>query len=146
MGTSLNVPGVEFKNPYKAANNMASYLKNNQKCDFVICLSHLGFETDGYSSKGLAEVSEHIDFIAGGHNNKVLRGAMVLRNKNKDDVTLSQAGEHGKILGKTTFGFDAFNRKNDFHHKYLVAGLSHKEQNNAYLVIGKMAGTPQYHV
>lgn len=146
VGTSLNVPGVEFKDPYKAANKMASYLKNKMDCDFVICLSHLGFDTDIYSSKGLAETSEHIDFIAGGHNNTVLRGALVLRNKNKCDVTLSQAGEHGMILGKTTFGFDTFNCKNDFQHKYLIAGLNHKEQYNAHLVIGKLAGTPQHHV
>jgi 5'-nucleotidase len=140
VGTSLNVPSVEFKNPYQAANNMADYLKNKLNCDFVICLSHLGFETEGYSSKGLAEESEHIDFIAGGNDNKVLRGAMVLRNKNKCDVALSQAGQNGMILGKTTFGFDAFNRKNDFHHKYLIAGLSHREQfTDAHLVLGKLS-------
>lgn len=140
VGTSLNIPGVEFKNPYHAANKTANYLKNNLNCDFVICLSHLGFETDGYSNKGLAEASEYIDFIAGGHNNKVLRGAMILRNKNKCDVALSQAGEHGMILGKTTFGFDTFNRKNDFHHKYLIAGLSHREQStHAHLALAKLS-------
>lgn len=140
VGASLNIPGVEFKNPYQAANKTANYLKNKLSCDFVICLSHLGFETDGYSSKGLAEESEHIDFIAGGHQNKVLHGAMVLRNKSKRDVALSQAGENGMILGKTTFGFDAFNRKNDFHHKYLIAGLSHREQStDAHLVLGKLS-------
>lgn len=140
VGAPLNVPGVEFKNPYQAANETANYLKNNLNCDFVICLSHLGFETDGYSSKGLAEASEHIDFIAGGHNNKVLLGAMVLRNKSKCDVALSQAGEYGMILGKTTFGFDTHNRKNNFHHKYLIAGLSHREQStDAYLVLGKLS-------
>ncbi len=146
VGASLNLPGVEFKNPYQAANETANHLKNNLNCDFVICLSHLGFETDGYSSKGLAEASEHIDFIAGGHNNKVLRGAMVLRNKSKCDVALSQAGEHGMILGKTTFGFDAFNRKNDFHHKYLIAGLNHREQStDAYLVLGKLSAAQKKH-
>lgn len=140
VGASLNIPGVEFKNPYQAANKTANYLKNKLSCHFVICLSHLGFETDGYSSKGLAEASEHIDFIAGGHQNKVLHGAMVLRNKSKRDVALSQAGENGMILGKTTFGFDAFNRKNDFHHKYLIAGLSHREQStDAHLVLGKLS-------
>ena len=145
VGAPLNIPGIEFKNPYQAANKTASYLKNNLNCDFVICLSHLGFETDGYSSKGLAEASEHIDFIAGGHQNKVLRGAMVLRNKNKCDVALSQAGEHGMILGKTTFGFDAFNRKNDFHHKYLIAGLSHKAQStDAHLVLRKLSAAQKH--
>ncbi|WP_097129753.1 hypothetical protein [Pedobacter xixiisoli] len=145
VGASLNVPGIEFKNPYQAANQTADYLKNNLKCDFVICLSHLGYETDGYSNKGLAEASEHIDFVAGGHQNKVLRGAMILRNKNKYDVALSQAGEHGMILGKTTFGFDSLNRRNDFHHKFLIAGLNHEQQSTeAHLVLGKLA-TAQKH-
>lgn len=145
VGAALNVPGVAFKNPYQAANNTADHLKNNLNCDFVICLSHLGFETDRYSNKGLAEASENIDFIAGGHDNKVLRGAMVLRNKSKCDVALSQAGEHGMILGKTTFGFDAFNRKNDFHHKYLIAGLSHREQSTeAHLVLGKLSAAQKH--
>ncbi|RZM29935.1 MAG: hypothetical protein EOO88_02900 [Pedobacter sp.] len=145
VGASLNVLGVDFKNPYQAANKTAHYLKNTLNCDFVICLSHLGFDTDGYSSKGLAEASEHIDFIAGGHNNRVLRGAMVLRNKLKCDVALSQAGEHGMILGKTTFGFDTSNRKNDFHHQYLIAGLSDRQQStHAHLVLGKLSAAQKH--
>ena len=140
VGRSLAIPGIDFENPYQAANRIANHLKNNLNCDFVICLSHLGFETDGYSNKGLAEASEQIDFIAGGHNNKVLSGAMILRNKNKHDVALSQTGQHGMILGKTTFGFDAANRKNDFHHKYLIAGLTVRQQaTDAHLVLGKLA-------
>lgn len=145
VGAALNIPGVDFKNPYQAANHTAHYLKNTLDCDFVICLSHLGFETDGYSSKGLAEASEHIDFIAAGRKNKVLRGAMVLRNKLKCDVALSQAGEHGMILGKTTFGFDTSNRKNDFHHKYLIAGLSHSQQStDAHLVLAKLSAAQKH--
>jgi len=139
VGTSLNVAGVEFKNPYQAANQTADLLKNKLKCDFVICLSHLGFETDGYSTKGLAEASEHIDFIVGGYQNKVLHGALILKNKNKYDVALSQAGEYGILLGRTILGFDAFKRQNDFRHKYLIAGLNHSQQStNAHLVLGKL--------
>lgn len=145
VGNALNIPGVEFKNPYHAANNTANYLKNNLNCDFVICLSHLGFESNGYSSKGLAEASEHIDFIAGGYQNKVLRGAMILKNKSECDVALSQAGEDGMIVGKTIFGFDAAKQKNDFHHKYLIAGLNQKQQSNeAHLVLRKLSTAEKY--
>jgi len=128
VGPRLDMEGVLFENPYTAANRTAEYLKREMGCDLVICLSPLGFEEDKFSSKELAAISAHIDFIANGSSNKVLQGAMILKNKDKHDVVLSQAGENGMIIGKTRFGFNENKQRIDFHHKYLIAGLAHKDQ------------------
>ncbi|WP_316837548.1 hypothetical protein [Pedobacter nutrimenti] len=128
VGPRLDIEGVLFENPYTAANRTAEYLKGEVGCDLVICLSQLGFDEDKFSSKELAEVSAHIDFIASGSSNKILQGAMILKNKEKYDVVLSQAGENGMIIGKTRFGFNENKQRIDFHHKYLITGLAHKDQ------------------
>ena len=128
VGPQLDIEGVLFENPYAATNRTAEYLKEELGCDLVICLSQLGFDEDKFNSKELAEASAHIDFIASGSSNKILQGAMILKNRDKHDVVLSQAGENGMIIGKTRFGFDENKQRTDFHHKYLIAGLAHKDQ------------------
>lgn len=140
VAPQLNTAGVSFEHPYTAANRTAEHLKREIGCDLVICLSHLGFNNDKFSSKKLAETSAYIDFIASGYSNKVLQGAMILKNRDKHDVVLSQAGENGMIIGKTRFGFNENKQRNDFHHKYLIAGLAHKDQfTHAHLVLRNLS-------
>lgn len=40
--TGKNCEGVVFENPIEAAQRVADILKNQEKCDLVVCLSHLG--------------------------------------------------------------------------------------------------------
>lgn len=140
VGPQLGIEGVLFENPYAAANKTAEYLKQELDCDLVICLSQLGLDKDKFNSKELAEVSVHIDFIASGSSNKVLQGAMILKNKDRHDVVLSQAGENGMIIGKTRFGFNENKQRIDFHHKYLISGLAHKDQfAQAHMVLRSLS-------
>ena len=44
-----NCVGIKFLDPAKVANEMASMLKKEKKCDVVICISHLGWTNDLYS-------------------------------------------------------------------------------------------------
>ena len=39
--------GVKYNDPVKAANDVAKTLKEKEKCDIVICLSHLGWKLAG---------------------------------------------------------------------------------------------------
>ena len=60
---------TQYIEPIQTANSVAHHLKKNEKCDMVICLSHLGYDYDynKVSDKVLAKESEGIDLIIGGH-------------------------------------------------------------------------------
>jgi len=77
--------------PYAAAGDAAYSLKNDQHCDIVICLSHLGVQAD---QEGLSQVPG-IDIIVGGHSHTVLDRPIIANGK-----IIVQAGEFGKYLGE----------------------------------------------
>lgn len=62
------VGGLEFIKPEKVVNEYAQYLKDVKKCDYVICLSHLGIRGD----KRLASGVRNVDLVVGGHSHTYL--------------------------------------------------------------------------
>jgi len=108
-GVGQPVKGIVYKDAIVSANETAKLLKTQENCDLVICLSHLGFKNEGSApdSKKLAQQSEHIDMIIGGHSRKVMNAPMIVLNKQKKEVMLSQAGWDGLMMGKTVFNFES---------------------------------------
>jgi 5'-nucleotidase len=107
--------GVLYEDPLMHANRVAYHLKKNKKCDYVICLSHLGFEyKDGkISDKILAAESEYIDCILGGHTHTFLEEPHKVKNRQNQAVIVNQAGWAGLRLGRIDIFFD---NKNDSHY------------------------------
>lgn len=126
VGSDTKTTGVSFRNPYQEANKTASFLKAEAKCDLVICLSNLGFDKQ-LNNLAFAAQSKDIDFIAGGQGERILSGAQILKNSEKNQVILSHSANHGIAIGISKFGFNSEGKFNDFHHKYMVAGLSLNE-------------------
>ncbi len=62
-----------------------------EKCDLVIVLSHLGFESD----KILARKAGWVDMIIGGHSHTTLKKPHM-----ENGVIIVQAGAHGKFIGR----------------------------------------------
>src|SRR5690606_33194425 len=64
-----NHKGITYLDPIPVVNRIAQMLKENKKCDLVICLSHLGYkyEDDKVDDLKLAARSRHLDIILGGH-------------------------------------------------------------------------------
>ena len=102
----------------------AQVLKKDEHCDIVICLSHLGYQRkDGNPDcKMLARESEHIDMIISGHNQELMDGQLVMQNKNKHEVIISQAAWNGLMIGKTVFSFGNGKQKSNIDARYLVPG------------------------
>ena len=74
-----------------------------EKCDLVICLSHLGFEYQDdqkASDKVLARNSSDIDIILGGHTHTFLDKPVIEKNKVKKNVLINQVGWAGVQLGR----------------------------------------------
>ncbi|HTF04527.1 MAG TPA: metallophosphatase [Bacteroidia bacterium] len=91
-----------YLDPIIKAAEMVKELRDNQKCDVVVCLSHLGFkyENDKVSDMELAKKSRGIDVIIGGHTHTFLDKATIVKNRESEDVAVAQVGWAGIRLGK----------------------------------------------
>lgn len=96
-----------YKDPIKKGNQYASLLKNQEKCDLVICLSHLGFKykNNKISDLKFATQTNNIDLIIGGHTHTFLKKPVSVLNLDKKEVLINQVGWAGINLGKIDFHF-----------------------------------------
>ena len=100
-----------YNDPIDVSQDMARILKQEQKCDLVICLSHLGYkykdEPDKMSDTKLATLTKNIDLIIGGHTHTFLDKPTVLKNIEGKEVLVNQVGCYGVNLGRIDFYFDS---------------------------------------
>lgn len=99
-----------YKDPVEIAQHYSEFLRNDKKCDLVICLSHIGYDykdnTDKISDKILAAKTDGIDLILGGHTHTFLPEPQKFSNKKGKTVLVNQVGWAGLLLGKLDFYFD----------------------------------------
>lgn len=114
MITKGNYDGVEFLPIIATANLMASKLKEEEKVDAVVALSHIGYAPAGLVGDSVLAVnSRGIDIIIGGHSHDTLdpltdEGARRSRLYNLDGepVLVVQTGKAGRYLGKIEIDLD----------------------------------------
>jgi len=113
-----NYKETKYLNPVEIAQDLSRVLKHEQKCDLVICLSHLGYkyndEKDKISDVKLATLTKDIDLIIGGHTHTFLDKPTVLKNSEGKEVIINQAGCYGINMGRIDFYFD--NDKSKSHN------------------------------
>jgi 5'-nucleotidase len=100
--------GVRYNDPITNANKAAAELKHDYKCDYVICLSHLGYkyEEKKVSDEVLAQSSENIDLILGGHTHTFLDKPVETKNAIGEKVLINQVGWAGIYLGRIDVFFE----------------------------------------
>lgn len=89
---------MTYQDPVETANRYAKYLKETEKCDIVLCLSHLGFDGRMSDSK-VASMSEDIDLIIGGHSHTELQQLAYRTNVRGEKVVVVQDGSWGTSVG-----------------------------------------------
>ena len=96
-----------YQDPIKKGNYYASLLKKKEKCDLVICLSHLGlkYKGDKISDIKFASQTRNIDLIIGGHTHTFLKKPINTLNIDKKEVLINQVGWAGINLGRIDFHF-----------------------------------------
>lgn len=101
---------TEYLDPIETAQHYSDFLKNEKRCDMVICLSHIGYDyrddPTKVSDKILAANTAGIDLILGGHTHTFLPEPQSFLNKSGKNVLVNQVGWAGLLLGKITFYFD----------------------------------------
>lgn len=123
FGIGIQLDGLVIKEMYKEtvyldpieiSKDMSRILKEEEGCDLIICLSHLGYN---YSNPEkicdliLAENSTDIDLIIGGHTHTFLPKPTVVKNKNSENILVNQVGCYGINLGRIDFYFDTNQNK-----------------------------------
>jgi len=96
-----------YNNPIEVATDISKTLKETEKCDLIICLSHLGFDYKNEPQKPsdikLAEVTQDIDLIIGGHTHTFLDKPIIKKNQVGKQVVINQVGAYGINLGRIDF-------------------------------------------
>ena len=118
-----NFGNTIYNDPVKVALEMESFLKNEKKCDLVICLSHLGLKYDDNTicDVVLAPKTKYTDLIISGHTHQIhLEEPMFLKNKIGKQVIVNQAWWGGLEVGKIDFVFEqGKNRKKEVYTAHL---------------------------
>lgn len=95
MIVAENIHGVKYNDPIDAAQTQANRLRK-QGADYVVAISHLGFPDD----ERIAENTEGIDLIIGGHSHSLVSPAFKVRNLADDSTAIVQSGSRGVLLGE----------------------------------------------
>ena len=92
--------GTYFKDPAETAQQIVDKIKENEKADLIICLSHGGTSDNPDDSEDeiLAENVEGIDMILSAHSHTVLDEPIVI-----DDTVVVSAGQYNRNLGIVSF-------------------------------------------
>ena len=98
---------TQYLDPLDRGNETARLLREREKCDLVICLSHLGYKyrDDTVDDVKLAASSEHIDLILGGHTHTFLNAPTEVPNQRGEPVIVNQVGFGGLRLGRLDVTF-----------------------------------------
>lgn len=91
---------LQFQDPAACTQKYADYLRNEKKCDLVICLTHLGFEGEPYTDVELAAKTRGVDIIVGGHSHTKLKDKVLVKNLDGEDVVIVQDGKWGLKVGR----------------------------------------------
>lgn len=101
-----NYQGTLYLDPVAISQDMVRILKHEEKCDLVICLSHLGFQYNDpkkISDMKLAMLTTDIDLIIGGHTHTFMEKPTIAKNASGNEVLINQVGCYGINLGRIDF-------------------------------------------
>ena len=99
---------IQYLDPVEKAKEMVAILRDKEKCDYIICLSHLGYQykDDKISDVKLAAQTEGIDLILGGHTHTFLDAPVIYKNFADKEVLINQVGWAGVWLGRVDIFFE----------------------------------------
>lgn len=106
---------TRYNDPVTVAQGIERLLKEEHRCDVIICLSHLGYEYESnqVSDRVIAQKTRYTDIIIGGHTHTLLDPVAILANSTGKNVYIGQTGYGGVRLGRMDLYFNQ-NKKESF--------------------------------
>ncbi len=100
-----------YLDPLEIAQDMSRILKEEENCDLIICLSHLGYyyknNKDKICDLTIAKKTKNINLIIGGHTHTFLKKPTIVKNIEGKNTLVNQVGCYGLNVGRVDFYFDS---------------------------------------
>ncbi len=101
-----NYGPLRFLDPVEVTQKMVDVLRRQKKCDYVICISHLGWQRSPYPDDRLIEQTQGVDLVLGGHTHSYFEELQWVNNQNGQPVPVDQNGKHAVFVGKLLLEFN----------------------------------------
>ena len=101
-----NCEGITFLDPAETAQKYIDILRKQEKCDLVICISHLGWEVSEYPDEKFLSLTEGCDLVLGGHTHTYMPALEYAPDKNGKMIPVDQNGKHGAFVGKLVLNLE----------------------------------------
>ena len=101
-----NCEGVKFLDPAETAKKYIKLLRKQEKCNVVICLSHLGWEISDYPDQQFIREIDGCDLVLGGHTHTYMPTLEYAPDKTGKMIPDDQNGKHGVFIGKLVLTFE----------------------------------------
>ena len=101
-----NYEPLRFLDPIEVTEKMVPFLRNEKKCDVVICLSHLGWEISDYTDNQVIQNTSGIDLVLGGHTHTYMEQLSYVKDKSGHMVPVDHEGKSGVYVGKIEMTLD----------------------------------------
>ena len=93
---------VRYLDPIATTREVVKTLREQERCEVVICLSHLGINIKGLSDEELVAATEGVDLLLGGHTHTVMKEPQNYLNAAGQHMTVLHSGDRGTALGEVT--------------------------------------------
>jgi len=97
--TGKNFEGMGYTKPTEAAQPVIDHLRNEEHCDVVICLSHLGWGEKPDMDPDFIANTTGLDVVLGGHSHTYFKEAQYLHDKKGHEVLVDHQGKNARFLG-----------------------------------------------
>lgn len=104
--SEANYGVIKYLDPIEKGKEMAEFLKKKEKCDVVICLSHLGWNIDGVDDTEMIPGSRYIDLVLGGHSHTYFKQLQYVKDLDGKLVPVDQNGKSAIWVGKMTLDIE----------------------------------------
>ena len=101
-----NCEGITFLDPAETAQKYIDILRKQEKCDLVICLSHMGWEVSVYPDEKFIKEIQGCDLVLGGHTHTYMPTIEYAPDKTGKQIPVDQNGKHGAFVGKLILDLD----------------------------------------
>ncbi|HYX27786.1 MAG TPA: metallophosphoesterase [Pyrinomonadaceae bacterium] len=105
--TPDNFKGVKYLDPVQTTRGVVRLLREQEKCQLVVGMSHLGYYTNTKNNEiGDTQVAAQvsgIDFIASGHTHTFMEKPVLQKNPEGKDTIVFQVGKSGIYVGRIDF-------------------------------------------
>ena len=104
--STKNYEPLVYLDPSETARKMVDILRNQQKCDLVICISHLGWQISDYPCDRVLQNVSGIDLVLDGHTHTYLPTLEYVTDPSGHPVPVDQNGKHAAFVGRLELTLD----------------------------------------